>query len=107
MSFYQFEKKMDIDEGVRAFRRNTTGAVLLDVRTESEFASGYIPGAINVPLQEIEEVIECVPGKNTLLYVYCRSGVRSAQAVEALRYMGYGNVVDIGGIIHYQGELVK
>ena len=98
--------QLDINDGVKAFRKNAN-AILLDVRTESEFASGYISGAINVPLQEIEEITDVVTGKNTLLYVYCRSGVRSAQAAMALRVMGYGNVVDIGGIMHYQGEIVR
>ncbi|MBE7084647.1 MAG: rhodanese-like domain-containing protein [Clostridiales bacterium] len=97
---------MDINEGVKAFRRNAN-AVLLDVRREEEFSTGYIAGAINVPLQEIEDVTDVVTGKNTLLYVYCRSGVRSEQAVNALRYMGYTNVVDIGGILDYKGEIVR
>jgi len=97
---------MDINEGVKAFRRNAN-AVLLDVRREEEFSTGYIAGAINVPLQEIEDVTDVVTGKNTLLYVYCRSGARSEQAVNALRYMGYTNVVDIGGILDYKGEIVR
>ena len=97
---------MDINEGIKAFRK-AEKAVLLDVRREEEFASGYIAGAINIPLQEIEDSTDVVVGKNTLLYVYCRSGVRSAQAVNALRYMGYTNVVDIGGILQYKGEIVR
>ena len=97
---------MDINEGIKAFRK-AEKAVLLDVRREEEFASGYIAGAINIPLQEIEDITDVVVGKNTLLYVYCRSGVRSAQAVNALRYMGYTNVVDIGGILQYKGEIVR
>ncbi len=108
MAYYKNETKMErnIDEGVSAFQRDKT-AVLLDVRTESEFASGYIPGAINVPLQEIEELTESVPNKGTRIYVYCRSGVRSAQAVAAMEYMGYFNVVDIGGILSYHGEIIR
>ena len=97
---------MDINEGIKAFRK-AEKAVLLDVRREEEFASGYIAGAINIPLQEIEYITDVVVGKNTLLYVYCRSGVRSAQAVNALRYMGYTNAVDIGGILQYKGEIVR
>ncbi len=98
--------KLNIDDGVKAFQKREN-AVLLDVRTESEFASGYIPGAINVPLQEIEEVTDYVPNKNTPVYVYCRSGVRSEQAAGAMRYMGYGDIVDIGGILSYQGEIIR
>ena len=105
MANYSFNKQ-DINDGVRAFRKNSS-AVLLDVRTESEYASGYIQGAINLPLQELEDVEEVVPGKGTLIYVYCRSGVRSEQAANALRFMGYTSVVDIGGILDYVGEKVR
>ena len=98
--------KWNINDGISAFRKNGN-AVLLDVRREEEFSAGYIAGAINVPLQEIEDVEEVVFGKNTLIYVYCRSGVRSAQAVKALRYMGYTNVIDLGGILDYYGEIVR
>ncbi len=97
---------LEINEGVKAFRKQPH-AFLLDVRRESEFAAGYIPGAINVPLQEIEEVTEYIPNKNVPVYVYCRSGVRSAQAATAMRYMGYTNVMDIGGILQYSGEVVR
>lgn len=106
MSVYQTYDKTSIDEGIKTFRKNAN-AVLLDVRTESEFASGYISGAINIPLQTIEDAAEVVFGKNTPLYVYCRSGVRSSQAVAALRQMGYENVTDIGGIMYYSGEIVR
>ncbi len=106
MSFDHALQKMNIHDGVTAFRKNRC-AVLLDVRTESEFSSGYISGAINVPLQEIEDVTDYIPNKNTKIYVYCRSGVRSAEAAKAMAYMGYGDVVDIGGILYYHGEIVR
>ena len=106
MEFMLRDRKMDINEGVLAFRKNPN-AVLLDVRTAEEFSAGYISGATNIPLQEIECAEEEIHGKNTLVYVYCRSGVRSAKAINALRYMGYTNLVDLGGILDYHGEIVR
>ena len=74
-------------------------AVLLDVRQADEFDAGHIEGAVLVPYDTIaEKVGAVVPDKNTLVYVYCRSGRRSAIAVEAMRKLGYTNLTDLGGI---------
>ena len=74
-------------------------AVLLDVRQADEFDAGHIEGAVLVPYDTIaEKVGAVVPDKNTLVYVYCRSGRRSAIAVEAIRKLGYTNLTDLGGI---------
>ena len=81
---------------------------VIDVRTASEYASGHIPGSINIPLTGIESaVLERYPDKDTKLYVYCRSGNRSAQAARLLVNQGYTNVYDFGGIIDWPYEVVK
>ena len=80
--------------------------ILLDVRTPEEFADGHIPGAINIPNESIgENDITELPDKEQRIYVYCRSGNRSKQASAKLVNLGYTNVVEIGGIIDYQGEI--
>jgi rhodanese-related sulfurtransferase len=106
MGLFHFFTKLNINDGVKAFRNNPN-AVLLDVRTIEEYTQGHIEGSKNIPLQTIERVQSEIPEKSTLLYVYCRSGVRSAKATELLQKAGYTNVIDIGGIIHYKGEIVK
>ena len=79
--------------------------ILLDVRTPEEFADGHIPGAINIPNENIgENDIAELPDKERRIYVYCRSGNRSKQASAKLVNLGYTNVVEIGGIIDYEGE---
>ena len=79
--------------------------ILLDVRTPEEFADGHIPGAINIPNENIgENDIAELPDKEQRIYVYCRSGNRSKQASAKLVNLGYTNVVEIGGIIDYEGE---
>lgn len=73
------------------------GAVLLDVRTTSEYGSGHLPGAINVPVQDLEKRIgELDPKKPTV--VYCRSGARSARAKRLLDSKGFESVADLGAM---------
>ena len=80
--------------------------ILLDVRTPEEFADGHIPGALNIPNENIgENDIAELPDKEQRIYVYCRSGNRSKQASAKLVNLGYTNVVEIGGIIDYHGEI--
>lgn len=83
-------------------------AIILDVRTEEEFAEGHIEGAILIPDYEItEKAPQVLPDKNALILVYCRSGRRSKLAAEALVALGYTNVQEFGGIIDWPYEVVK
>lgn len=82
--------------------------VIIDARTEAEFAEGHIEGAILIPEYEIEQKAEQeIPDKDTLILVYCRSGRRSKIAAEALINLGYTNVKEFGGIIDWQYDIVK
>jgi len=81
---------------------------LIDVREPSEFATGYIFGAQLIPLNTIESTIEnIISEKDTKIFVYCRSGNRSAQAAQILADLGYTNVYDIGGIIDWEYGIVN
>lgn len=82
--------------------------VLLDVRRPDEFEAAHIPGAVNVPNEEIGTgEIPALPHKDQLILVYCRSGNRSKQASEKLAALGYTNVVEFGGILDWPGETVS
>lgn len=71
-------------------------SVFLDVRTTQEFAAAHINGAINIPLDAVEENIEkAVPDFTVPIYVYCLSGSRSIQAAMILQNLGYKNVFDV------------
>ncbi len=72
------------------------GALLIDVRTQEEFDTGHIKNAVLFPLQDIEQGKLPTEDKTTKLYVYCRSGNRSAQATRILEKAGY-TVTDLGG----------
>ena len=104
MGIFDFFKQPDINQGVQEYK-NAVGAVLLDVRTPQEYREGHIPGSQNVPLQQLDKVEEVTENKDTVLYVYCRSGARSRQAVSLLQAMGYTNVRNIGGIAAYSGKV--
>lgn len=74
--------------------------VLLDVRTPQEFASGHIPGAINISIDELIGRLSEVPQDKPVV-LYCRSGNRSNQAAQILDRAGYTQIYDLGGIINW------
>jgi phage shock protein E len=81
---------------------------LVDVREPSEFNAGYIEGAQLIPLGTIETDFEvAIPDKDAKIFVYCRSGNRSAQAAKKLVDLGYTNVFDIGGILDWEYGIVN
>jgi phage shock protein E len=74
------------------------GALVIDVRSAGEFTAGHLPRAVNIPLSEIETVIERKTNdKSQVLLLYCQTGARSGQAKSRLRVMGYDNAFDLGG----------
>ena len=82
--------------------------IVLDTRTEEEFAEGHIPNAILIPHYEIAQRAEKeLPDKDQLILVYCRSGNRSKQASQVLADLGYTNVKEFGGIIDWEYEIEK
>ena len=82
--------------------------VIIDARTDEEFAEGHIENAILIPEYEIaNRAEEELPDKEQLILVYCRSGRRSKIASEELVKLGYTNVKEFGGIIDWPYETVK
>ena len=67
------------------------GMVLLDVRTASEYEEGHIEGAVNIPVQELSVRFDELSPEDELL-VYCRTGNRSAQAVDILLDVGFTKI---------------
>ncbi|MDK2868312.1 MAG: hypothetical protein PWP51_2329 [Clostridiales bacterium] len=75
-----------------------TGPLVIDVRTEEEFAYGAYPGSINIPLDELEDRIGELEDKNRKIILYCASGARSAYGLQILKAYGYRNVENGGGL---------
>ena len=69
------------------------GAFVVDVRTPEEFAEGSIPGAVNIPLDEVESRISEFEGKPSVI-VFCKTGNRSGQAKEILENSGIEKVTN-------------
>lgn len=78
------------------------GALLLDVRTREEFASGHVPGALNIPIQELANRVTELKHPERQLVVYCRSGARSAAAAELLKAAGFDRVHDMGAMSNWR-----
>jgi rhodanese-related sulfurtransferase len=72
--------------------------LLIDVREDNEWTAGHAAGAIHLGKGIIERDIETkVPDKDTKMVLYCGGGYRSAIAADALRQMGYTNVISLDG----------
>ena len=102
MSLLDFLRRPGLEEGL-ARAGSTAGAVLLDVRTREEYASGHVPGSVNLPLDSLGAI--SLP-RETPLFVYCYSGARSGRACRQLQAMGY-RCENIGGLARYRGSLER
>ncbi len=80
------------------------GAVLVDVRRADEFDAGHVPGAINVPYDQLDARAGEIGPATVAVVVYCRSGRRSAVAAETLRSLGYRKVFDLGPMAAWPSE---
>jgi rhodanese-related sulfurtransferase len=75
--------------------------MIIDVRTEAEYAEGHLKGAVNIPLGDIAEGnIEVLEGegKNEQLLLYCRSGARAERARALLEIKGFTAVENLGAL---------
>ena len=85
-------------------------AIILDVRTPEEFETSRIPNSKNIDfynpqnfMQEIEKLDKC-----NSYYVYCRTGVRSANSCQLMNELGFDKVYNLlGGIVEWKGEIDK
>ena len=80
-------------------------AIVIDVRTLDEFNTGHIEGAINIPVDTISSINY---DSDTVIIVYCASGMRSATAAKALISLGYTNIYNLdGGLINWGFDLTE
>lgn len=81
------------------YRALESGALIVGVRTPEEYALGHVPGAVNLPVEEVARWADTLP-KDKPVYLYCRSGNRSRQAAEYLKRKGYANLYNVeGGVL--------
>lgn len=93
-------------EAAKEIMDTEDGYIILDVRTEDEYAGGHIKNAICIPNETIDETVtDSLPDKDQLIFVYCRSGNRSKQAAAKLADLGYTNIKEMGGINTWSYEI--
>lgn len=81
-----------------AWKLISDGACLVDVRTEAEYQSGHLPGAVNIPHDQLAaRAAELKVPLDKQVVVYCKSGGRSDYAMALMRSMGYSAVENAGG----------
>jgi rhodanese-related sulfurtransferase len=96
MSAEDLRVMMEVEEG-------NDLPIIVDVRQQHEWASGYIEGAIHIPLAELDERLNDVD-RQRLVVVYCHSGMRSIDGSYVLKRHGYPRVRSLaGGIVGWQG----
>ncbi|MDF2890371.1 MAG: CoA-disulfide reductase [Clostridia bacterium] len=79
-------------------KEETNEPLIVDVRNTGEFAYGAYPGAINIPLDEIQSRVEELGKKDRKIILYCASGARSAYALQVLKVYGFTNLENGGGL---------
>lgn len=81
------------------------GAIILDVRTKSEFASGNIRGSMNISVDQLSNNLSKLKDKDTPIITCCASGMRSASAKSILKSNGFTDVHNGGGWQSLQGKI--
>ena len=96
-------KRMSLVSPDAARERLQQGALVVDVRSAEEHRSRHLPGAVNIPLGELQESLpRRVTDKNQVLLLHCRSGTRSGIAKRQLKGMGYQNAFNLGSYARAQ-----
>jgi phage shock protein E len=81
------------------------GAVILDVRTKGEYASGHIKNSMNIPVDQLGNNLSKFKDKDAPIITCCASGMRSASAKGILKSNGFTNVHNGGGWMGLQGKI--
>jgi phage shock protein E len=90
------------DQLAQRMEKKDADLLVIDVRTPEEFAAGHLPGALNIPHDQLpNRLAEIAGAKSKDVVVYCRSGRRAAIAQETLASQGFKSVK------HLEGDMVK
>ena len=98
LGFYALKRASFISTA-DAGKHLAAGALVIDVRSPSEFQADRVPGAINIPLGELREALpKQVKDKQQVLLLHCLSGGRSAIAKQQAKRLGYANAFNLGSL---------
>jgi rhodanese-related sulfurtransferase len=90
----QAQPTIDVTETQR--RLDSGAALLIDVREPEEWRDGHVPGAVHLPLGQLDARLSEIPREQDIL-LFCRSGNRSGRATAALRSIGFTRVTNVSG----------
>jgi rhodanese-related sulfurtransferase len=94
-------------DGATAKALVAAGAKVVDVRTAEEFTAGHVPGAINIPYDQLPRRAAEIGPASTPVVLYCRTGRRSGIAAEALQKAGFSKLYDLKSVTAWPGELAR
>jgi len=87
----------------QAWQQIDHGALILDVRTAEEFASGHLDGALNIPHTVVAQHLDEIgTDKEHPIVLYCKSGGRAGRALKTLQSLGYTHLYNGGGLLEMQ-----
>jgi len=94
--------------GVRKLCENEPKTIVLDIRDESDWVAGHIPGALNIPIDGLTDRMAELPGHETPIVVACDQGLRASGAAKLLHDSGFRKLFTlIDGMEAYKGELER
>lgn len=105
--FAQLKKLFSSGPKVNFGELAANGAVIIDVRSKSEYLSGHIKGSVNIPLDTLSSKLGSLKDKNKTIITCCASGMRSASAKGVLQSKGYTDVHNGGGWYGLQQKINK
>ena len=99
ISLTQAGKYSEAEKIYSELLKENSDIILIDVRTRDEFRYNHLDGAVNIPMQDINEkkVQQFVRNKSNVIIVYCEYGGRSKKALNKLKKMGFVNVYNLEG----------
>jgi phage shock protein E len=94
-------------DGATAQQLRARGVTVVDVRSPEEFEGGHVPGALNIPYDQIGRRVAEVGPRDRPVLVYCRSGRRSGIAAAELARQGYSAVYDFQSMSAWPGPVER
>ena len=95
MPFRCMEKEISYKEAINIINEHPGEVILVDVRSKQEYNEGHLNGAICIPLYDINTIRNVVKNRDSIIILYCKSGIRSRKAAKILKDLCYTNVYTI------------
>ena len=95
MPFRCMKNEISYDEAINLINEHPNEVILVDVRSKQEYNEGHLTGAICIPLYDINKITNIIKDRDSIIILYCKSGIRSRKAAKILKDLCYMNVYSI------------